>query len=431
MNDPSPTYVQRTLWATPNTTSSPALPDGPSPCGSPAGPTTVPSPREVVPANHIPRRAKGRATKTRATSGPSGSTGSSASIDLQSALANRLQTLLDTAGSIEFSLTWKEKATPAGRRYCQLQASGRRTSGSGCSGWPSPKAQEDGRTLEQYEAGRLRGYQKRQGKTRGGPASKQGGLSISVQLTEPSLVSPTATPTSHERTFSPRDVDHGQQLINQAALTEPPPTLSPWPTTTVGDSRSARNRTANRKAGEESRHHDGLTLVDAAGLAPKAEPGTAASPWATPQSHDCRGAKTPEQIEAQREKGGGVSNLNEQAQLSSWGTPTTRDHKDAGPAFEADPSIVPVEGRLSRQAPLSQNPLLGPTTESSPAGTARAGGSVLNPAMSRWLMGFCALTHDLSSPHYKEWALIQELLSASNGRPADFWRLLAETVRGG
>jgi hypothetical protein len=50
------------------------------------------------------------------------------------------------------------------------------------AGWPTPKAQEDGRTLEQYEAARLRGYEARKGRTNGGPASKQGGLAIAAQL---------------------------------------------------------------------------------------------------------------------------------------------------------------------------------------------------------------------------------------------------------
>lgn len=50
------------------------------------------------------------------------------------------------------------------------------------AGWPTPKAQEDGRTLEQYEAGRLRGYETRKGKTSGGPASAQGTLAIAAQL---------------------------------------------------------------------------------------------------------------------------------------------------------------------------------------------------------------------------------------------------------
>ena len=50
------------------------------------------------------------------------------------------------------------------------------------SPWPTPKASEDGSTLKQFEARRQRGYESRKGKTKGGPASKQGDLSIAVQL---------------------------------------------------------------------------------------------------------------------------------------------------------------------------------------------------------------------------------------------------------
>jgi hypothetical protein len=50
------------------------------------------------------------------------------------------------------------------------------------AGWPTPKAEEDGRTLEQYAAGRLRGYETRKNKTNGGPSAIQGTLSISAQL---------------------------------------------------------------------------------------------------------------------------------------------------------------------------------------------------------------------------------------------------------
>jgi len=47
---------------------------------------------------------------------------------------------LDGAGSTLFSLTWKAKATPAGRPYSQLAASARRISGSACGSWPTPMA---------------------------------------------------------------------------------------------------------------------------------------------------------------------------------------------------------------------------------------------------------------------------------------------------
>jgi hypothetical protein len=79
----------------------------------------------------------------------------------------------------------------------------------------------------------------------------------------------------------------------------------------------------------------GLTLGIAAQLAT----------WATPQSHDQHGAKSAEQIAAQRAKGAGVANLNEQAQLTASG----------------------------------------PTPSGSPVPTGRGGR--LNPELPRWLMG--------------------------------------------
>jgi hypothetical protein len=45
---------------------------------------------------------------------------------------------------MEYSLTWSEKATPAGRLICRLRASARRTSDKDCSGWPSPNATRHG-----------------------------------------------------------------------------------------------------------------------------------------------------------------------------------------------------------------------------------------------------------------------------------------------
>lgn len=63
----------------------------------------------------------GRASKMNAISGPSGSI-SSASAALQLSLESRLLTARGL-GSTSCSLTWKVKATPSGRLYCQLLAS--------------------------------------------------------------------------------------------------------------------------------------------------------------------------------------------------------------------------------------------------------------------------------------------------------------------
>lgn len=110
-------------------------PDGPQ--ISLFGPALAPASPSAPPANS-------KASKTIATYGRIG-LGSSASAPLQRSLESRLRARLDLDGSIEFALTWKAKATPLGRRYCQLAASARRTSGQDCSGvqaWPTPQAHD-------------------------------------------------------------------------------------------------------------------------------------------------------------------------------------------------------------------------------------------------------------------------------------------------
>lgn len=46
---------------------------------------------------------------------------------LQSSLVNKLRQRLENTGSMIYSMSWKEKNTPAGRQYCQRQASVLRT----------------------------------------------------------------------------------------------------------------------------------------------------------------------------------------------------------------------------------------------------------------------------------------------------------------
>jgi hypothetical protein len=67
---------------------------------------------------------------------------SSPSAALQSSLESRLKRQLDGAGSTLFSLTWRAKATPAGRPYFQLAASALRTSDNDVGSWPTPDTME-------------------------------------------------------------------------------------------------------------------------------------------------------------------------------------------------------------------------------------------------------------------------------------------------
>lgn len=119
---------------------------------------------------------------------------------------------------------------------------------------------------------------------------------------------------------------------------------------------------------------------------------TLAKQWPTPQAHDAMTPKTPEQIEAVRNRsvrstnGGkpGMSNLNEI--VAQWATPTARDWKDAACA-SAD---VPTNGLLGRQAPRSMS--------------GGGDGMVLNPQFVEMLMGWpigwtaCASAVAASSP---------------------------------
>jgi hypothetical protein len=106
------------------------------------------------------------------------------------------------------------------------------------------------------------------------------------------------------------------------------------------------------------------------------------APWATPQSHDQHGAKSPEQITAMRARGAGVSNLNEMARLVPWSTPSARDWKDTPGMSTTGTNPDGSEGERLDQLPRQA----GLTSSGSPAQTAKRG--QLNPAFSLWLMGY-------------------------------------------
>ena len=93
--------------------------------------------RVVAHASPSAPQATKKEPPTYATCGPSGSI-SSASAALTLSLESKLKQRLSTAGSTLFKLTWKVKATPAGRSVSLLRASARRTSGNDCSSWPTP-----------------------------------------------------------------------------------------------------------------------------------------------------------------------------------------------------------------------------------------------------------------------------------------------------
>ncbi len=96
----------------------------------------------AVRASLSPRQAKALGLMTSGICGPHGTT-SSASVALQSSLANKLQARMPLSGGILFKLTWKQRVTPQGRVICALRASVPRTSDSDCGGWPTTGAGDE------------------------------------------------------------------------------------------------------------------------------------------------------------------------------------------------------------------------------------------------------------------------------------------------
>ena len=362
MREASVTWSQPTLPGLDSGTFSAALRVGVAPSSSPGGPPAATCGPAVARASRSPRPAKARVPKTPGTSGPS-SSGSSkpASRKSSSASKSRPQTLSALSlrllslsrfrgattprptrspgdssptrpftpvpgGSMEFRQTWRLKVTPSGSRYWAHIPSARPTSDNGFTGSPPESWQTP--TVED--------------------ASRQGSLEDWRKYTDAQQWS-------------------GCRLRNQVQT-------AGWPTPDTGSAGgrvSKRPGAKTRPTGTKQQ----LNLTDAAMLAG----------WPTPKSSDSHnGLRTPEGAAKEFERKGTGADLPTVATLAGWGTPSARDHKDSGPAFESDPTIVEVGARLPRQAQL----VSGTTSTCSPAPTASRG--ALNPEHSRWLMGYPA-----------------------------------------
>lgn len=209
MGEASKTWHQPMLPGMDNGTSSLESLDGAKPCGSQDGqPSEASGPAHAL-ANRSRKRAKGKAPKTSGTCGQT-STASSESVALTRSLVSRLAELLSTVGSIKYTQTWKEKATPSGIAYWEHTASKPRISDNDCTGWPTPNAQD-------ANGGKI-------------PPGKQGGPSLGqlVGWATPAArdhKSESATDAFNaERDSHPR----GKPLSYQA-------TLAGWATPTVQD----------------------------------------------------------------------------------------------------------------------------------------------------------------------------------------------------
>jgi len=157
--------------------------------------------------------------------------------------------------------------------------------------------------------------------------------------------------------------------------------LAPWPTprTVTGGPESAERKQ------ELGRTQSGGGDLQAAALL---------ASWGTPRvTTNCGYGK------AERADG---ARLEDQAQLASWVTPASRDHKDT-PGMTTERVNGPARvDQLPRQPFLVQSTDSGPEPSGLGARTEKPGRTVLNPSLSRWLQGLPKAWDELS-PHYAEW----------------------------
>lgn len=362
----SSTSSLETSTGSPSAISSSASAVGPSPCGLPDGPTIDlfgPAPAPASPSAPLGSR---RVRKTSATSGQP-SPASSASVALTSSLASRLRERLGTVGSTLYRQTWKQKATPSGIAYWAHTASARPTSGSDSTGWPTPNAtiQNDGdSTWEQRRAAM---------------AAKHGNNGFGMTLGQAVMLSGWPSPVVNDAkgsdySYSQGNHDRPALKLGGAAKT------AAWPTPIAADGRGSAG------AGK-------LELPNVATLAG----------WSTASARDWKDSAGMA-VTATNPDGSSRTRLDQlprQAALAGWPAPT---------AALADKGVRSQEGAI-REAMRSKGPdlaavsaLLGPARLTADgrlltgSGAATAPGGRLNPAHSRWLMGFppawddCAVT---------------------------------------
>jgi len=272
---------QPTLPGMTSATSSQESPGGPLPSNSPAGPTIGPYGQGVAHARASRRRASGAAATIPGICGPSSADSlqnasllwSSASKSLPVTPSGRLQARLGAViirrlqpyGSMVYKQAWKVRVTPSGFTFLAHTALGRTTSGSGCTGWPSPNAGPQNDTDTQWEARRAICKERHGNNGFGltlGMASQLSGWPSPKSADAAGSVNTTANRTPGSKPY------HAGHTLVDAAI------LSGWPTAAARDWRDGRSNQHGKNA---------RPLNEVANLAG----------WSTPQANEPSTADRP------------------------------------------------------------------------------------------------------------------------------------------
>ena len=293
--------------------------------------------------------------------------------------------------------SYRAWATPLRRDSLRRLKSARRTGGSGSSSSPDWQTPSNPTFRYRRQAGQMKRTEKllpAQAETfwttpqahdaMGGQpervrrhGTKHGAANLADDVTL------WATPTSHPRTYDPRQVDHGEQLANQVAL---------WATPTSRDWKDGANPS-------EQAPTAGLLGRQAprSGIGgPPSSPDGPTSPrrWPTPRANDS-------------EERGGVANdqRNGLPAAAMWQTPSVEDAARAG---SAESWQQYREENRTTQARL-RNQVHWPTPQDNDAEKCgQLKGMHLNPRFVCWLMNFplgWTSLGPLESTSYERWEM--------------------------